>query len=170
MPLAVMFCTASLSTFLFLTFACTRWSKQAVFFTLVLNCKGKKDGREGGGVQNKTQKTFSKHSFHSVERQATRHPLLSRSSSTWPWLRPINRHIHQVVLITSFSRRNDLVPMETRLCCVRTRSCRSNIFFFFYLIKRDLLIPSLQHTHTHTQTILRSPNALLSSSAAAPPV
>lgn len=41
MPLAVMFCTASLSTFLFLTLACTRWSKQAVFFTLVLNWKKK---------------------------------------------------------------------------------------------------------------------------------
>lgn len=54
MPLAVIFCTASLSTFLFLTLACTRWSKQAVFFTLVLNWKRMERDRQ----KRKTQMTF----------------------------------------------------------------------------------------------------------------
>lgn len=39
MPLAVMFCTASLRIFLLRTLAWTRWSKQAVLFTFVLNWK-----------------------------------------------------------------------------------------------------------------------------------
>lgn len=118
---------------------------------------------------------FFKHSFHSVttfwfETAGNKCSTLFWNTPTWPWLVVVNRHIHQAVLITSFSRRNDLVPMETRLCCVRTRSGSSTIFFFFFFLKvRPLNFETTAYIHTqvHTPFYIHQKRALLRKSQTA---
>lgn len=93
-----MFCTASFSSFLFLTLAWTRWLKHAVSFTLVLNWEAKDAKKRSQGLQ-------IIHTYVSASETIGTNVAQTRTQTLPPGLgcyqAEVNRHIHQAPLIAS---------------------------------------------------------------------
>ncbi len=121
-----MFCTASFSSFLFLTLAWTRWSKHAVFFTLVLNCEADTRSYYLQIIHMITTCLHVKQKIHMCLHMHTHTHAHAHTRTLPPGLdcyqAVVNRHIHQTPLIASHPWSSMiLVPMETRFCYIRTR-------------------------------------------------
>lgn len=140
-----MFCTASFSSFLFLTLAWTRWSKHAVFFTLVLNWKTEERSCDLQFIHTDTTCVHLKQMIQ-MQHAHTNTP-------TWPWLlssRGKQTHSSSPTNCFTSSELNDSVPMETRFCYIRTRLGSNTIFFFFFK-GETFSFPHLStHMHEHT--------------------
>ena len=146
-----MFCTASFSSFLFLTLAWTRWLKHAVSFTLVLNWeatnakkKKKKKGVRGPQII---------HTYMCASETIGRNVAQTRTQTLPPGLgcyqAAVNRHIHQAPLIASHPPQAQRFGTHGNKILLYKNKVRQQHHLFF--LKGET--SSFPHLSTHMHTL-----------------